>query len=225
MSVTPTRRHAAAETLQQTGSALAQQSALIVEMQRQSSEQVSHLAEVRAQYATLSSAYEQTRAALSRAERQLEGSLMARADARGTARRVEELLATMRRSTSWRLTAPLRMIRRLVPGAPDSWVRLSRHKEYARQVFHRSARLFLRLPGARRGVRLTYAMAPGPVEWLALRYRAYEQGVAGRQQTTALLAVGAEADLIPNLIFDLNEEELRVYRQFATGGFAAAAKV
>lgn len=84
-------------------------------------------------------------------------------DAQRAAREADERVAAMLKSTSWRMTAPLRMVRRMMPT-----------KQLARKLFHRGARLVLRLPGAHFAVRLVRKVAPGPVEWFARRYRAYE---------------------------------------------------
>lgn len=146
----------------------------------------------------------------------------------------EERLAHVLRSSSWRVTAPLRASRRLVSRGPRAVLRRLKVKELARRMFRKVARVFLGLPGARRGARLVHSIAPRPVDWLALRYRAYEQAAADRRtglaaHAAATATAAALAELSPDLpqqhldnalsqfVGTLSEEELRLCRQFIVG--------
>jgi FkbM family methyltransferase len=229
----------AAEAMQQNAIALAKQSSLTAQAQQRASDMADRLAEVRLQHART---LEETSLALA-----------AVAEAQHAARRAEERVAELLSSTSWRLTAPIRMVRRLLPGrrtgqpSPILPAADPPGKELARQVFHRGMRRLLRLPGGRRSSRLIYAIVPGPVEWLALRYRAYEQrGADQRRAPDELHAAAAlpvpggprakdlpaaatveETGPVPavtqQVLLDLSEEEARLYRQFGTGGLVALA--
>ncbi|OLL32998.1 hypothetical protein BTH42_03385 [Burkholderia sp. SRS-W-2-2016] len=116
--------------------------------------------------------------------------------AQHAARLANEQVTAMLNSTCWRVTAPLRMVRRMKPT-----------KQRARQVFHRTGRFLLGLPGGQRGLRLMRAIAPRPVEWLARRYRVYEQTAAMQEQAAAATPASAT---------DLSPEEARLYRQLST---------
>ncbi|MCC8391804.1 FkbM family methyltransferase [Paraburkholderia sp. MMS20-SJTR3] len=116
--------------------------------------------------------------------------------AQHAARLANEQVTAMINSTSWRVTAPLRMVRRMQPT-----------KQRARQAFHRTGRFLLGLPGGQRGLRLIRAIAPRPVEWLARRYRVYEQTAAMQEQAAATTPASAT---------DLSPEEARLYRQLST---------
>jgi hypothetical protein len=134
-------------------------------------------------------------------------------------------------STSWRVTAPLRLARRLLPSgqieqaSPRSPATGPIGKDLARQVFHRGMQRLLQMPGGRRSSRLVRSIAPGPVEWLTLRYRAYERQAAGRLLTSpvtldeqdTVVAAGQMA------FVNLSEEEARLYSQFATRRLATDA--
>ncbi|MFL9870941.1 FkbM family methyltransferase [Paraburkholderia megapolitana] len=120
-----------------------------------------------------------------------------------------EQVAAMLNSTSWRITVPLRVMRRMVPD-----------KQLARRVFHRGGRLLLGLPGGQRGVGLVRAIAPGPVEWLARRYRAYEQVAAMQREVPAAASV-----VSPVTATDLSHEEARLYRQLVTANPGVATSV
>jgi len=152
-------------------------------------------------------------------------------DAQRAAAQAEERLAQVLNSSSWRVTAPLRASRRLVSRGPRAVLRRANVKELVRRVFRMAARVFLRMPASRRIVRLVYSIAPRPTEWLARRYRVYEQVAA--DQRTGLAAQAAEtataaalAELSPDLsqlrldealsqfVGTLSEEELRVCNQF-----------
>jgi FkbM family methyltransferase len=145
--------------------------------------------------------------------------------------RVSEMLA----STSWRLTAPLRMTRRLLPywrpariGFRDRPPGEPLGKEFARRVFYRAMRRLLRTPGVRRSVRLVYALAPAPVEWLAQRYRAYGQRRPIILPRPSPIIVKELDDLLaPTRMapLDLSDEEARLYRQFITSGLVSNTNV
>jgi FkbM family methyltransferase len=144
------------------------------------------------------------------------------ADASG---RLEALMG----STSWRVTAPLRQFRHLLggsqpprrPAVPAALAANTSPKDLARKVFRRGIRFLLQVPGARRCARLAYRLAPAPVEWLALRYRAYQQHAAKApplpteiRELQSALAPEALAEL------DMSSEEARLYRQFVTRGLS-----
>jgi FkbM family methyltransferase len=159
-------REAVLESQRQTAATLARQTNLLAETQRQKAELIQYrdtlahqLADAKAQCAALSRERAQLREAVSESQRRQQESLTSLESAREAARQAEELLLRTRRSRNT--------------------------KERARRVFHRGAVLFLRLPGGRRGMRLVYAMAPRPVEWLAQRYRAYEQSALERRGAAA----------------------------------------
>ncbi|MBO1078870.1 FkbM family methyltransferase [Roseomonas haemaphysalidis] len=149
-------------------------------------------------------------------------------------RQLNALLA----SRSWRVTAPIRHSRRVLklrppalpaPAPPPMPAPSAPHrdaKEMARQVFHQGMRMVLRVPGSREGAQLARRIAPAPVEWLALRFRAYEERAAlppppppamTMEELTQMLA---PQQAVPA---DLSEDEARLYRQFATSGTAAPA--
>ena len=108
-------------------------------------------------------------------------------------------------------------------------------KELARRLFHRFVRLLLRLPGGGQASRLLRAVAPGPVGFLALRYRAYElrampEPLAAFIETETELFIEAEVAVIAEAeeparaaapLFDMSDEEARLDRQFAAHGLAA----
>ena len=119
----------------------------------------------------------------------------------------KEQVAAILNSTSWRVTAPLRTVRRMLPS-----------KQLARWIFHRGARLLLGLPGGQRGVGLVRTVAPRPAEWLARRYRAYEQVAAMQYQVPVAVAVTAAVTAT-----DLSQEEARLYRQLVTANPIVAA--
>jgi FkbM family methyltransferase len=132
------------------------------------------------------------------AEQTLRGDNAQRAvhAAQHSARLANEQVAAMLNSTCWRVTAPLRMVRRMQPT-----------KQLAREVFHRGGRFLLGLPGGQRGLRFVRAVAPRPAEWLARRYRVYEQTAVMQQQAAAAAPASAT---------DLSPEESRLYRQLIT---------
>ncbi|WP_024511967.1 FkbM family methyltransferase [Bradyrhizobium sp. ARR65] len=180
-------------------------------------------AEVQGQYRDMSHQRDALVAKLADAERHRDALVVKLADVKRSA---EETLAQVRRSTSWRITAPLRVVGRMLPGPPNRMIGQCWNKELARRVFHRSARFFLWLPGGRRSMRLVYLIAPRPVHWLRLRYRAYEQGAAERRrQWTAQssdLSFPPSTNVSSMPIPDLSADETRAYYQFTNGGLADA---
>ena len=165
-----------------------------------------------------------------------------RAPRRPAAARLARLLG----SICTRVTTPLQVARRLLRRRPAGDAPTTSApsagkfgKEIARQVFHRFVRLLLRLPGGRQASRLFRAVAPGPVEFLARRYRAYEQRampepVAAFIETETELFIEAEVAVIAEAeppampeaavaLFELSEAEDRLYRQFAARGLAGNA--
>lgn len=158
---------------------------------------------------TLNETIRQAHAALAEQTRRSEKAQHAAHEAQHAARQAREQVAAILNSTSWRVTAPLRMARRMLPS-----------KQLARRVFHRGARLLLELPGGQRGVRLVRAIAPRPVEWLARRYRVYEQTAAMQHQVPLADTVAS-----PVSATDLSHEEARLYRQLVTTNPAVAASV
>ncbi|MGH8783406.1 MAG: hypothetical protein ACREXZ_30565, partial [Paraburkholderia sp.] len=156
---------------------------------------------------TLNETIRQNDAALTEQARRSDEAQHAAHVAQHAARQAREQAAAMLNSTSWRVTAPLRMVRRMLPS-----------KQLARRVFHRGARLLLGLPGGQRSVRLVRAIAPGKVEWLARRYRAYEQ-VAAHQ------VLAASTVTPPVTATDLSHEEARLYRQLVTANPGVATSV
>jgi len=217
-----------AEAVRRVTEVVAQQSALIVDVQRRNADAIHRwdalaqgLTEIQARHAALSGVHEDLHAALDRA----------RAISRGH----EELLLQIRRSTSWRVTAPLRVVRRLLAGAPDSLSRRSIAKELARRVFRRSILLLLWMPGGRFVLRLARTIAPRPVEWLALRYRSYEQSAVQRREglvtrspapaelpvvppttQTSELVRSLSTDESRMLDAELGQEEASIYLQLST---------
>lgn len=120
-----------------------------------------------------------------------------------------------------RVTAPFRQARQALPDRPESEVPAIDSpaagpfgKELARQVFHRGMRQLLQIPGGRQGTRLVRFVAPGPVEWLALRYRAYE--------LRAVEPLPPDEPVIGPVVspLDLSDEEARLYRRFVARGVA-----
>jgi FkbM family methyltransferase len=223
----------AAEAVQQTAATLAQQMTLLIETQRQNAELSQHrnalahqLADAKTHLAALSEECERLREAVSEQQRQ------------------RELAAGSGRTKPWGLTAPWRTARPLPPVAVFSVIRQYGAKELARRVFHRGARLILGVPGGRRGMRLVYRIVPWPVEWLAQRYRAYEQSAVKRREgatppslscakPAAEQSVEHTSDLPHALLTDqtalpasdLSREEIRVYRQFISRASAVVTKV
>jgi FkbM family methyltransferase len=158
------------------------------------------------------------------------------------AEHAQHQLAWILRSSSWRVTAPLRGARRAVAGGPHGLV--GGIKELARRSFRLGVRVTLAVPGARSCVRALRAVAPAPVDWLARRYHAYRQAAIERRMQAGNVAyssplsvpvpiapvvpvppaaapgepaaVPVDAILAPDAA-DLSQEERRLYWQFATG--------
>jgi FkbM family methyltransferase len=151
-------REQAAETLREAQATSRQAVATVEQLARTADAANQRSAEAIQQLAqTLDEATRRTNAAVAEEARRSD-------DAQRAARQARDQVAAMLNSTSWRVTAPLRMARRMLPS-----------KQLARRVCHGGARLLLRLPGGQLGVRLVRVIAPRPVEWLARRYRVYEQ--------------------------------------------------
>jgi FkbM family methyltransferase len=132
-------------------------------------------------------------------------------------------------STSWRITAPLRQVRRMfqprAAASTKAWIfppGEPRGKDLARRIFHRGMRVVLQMPGARKGVQLIHGVAPAPVQWLALRYRAYEHHAAETPPAVPVMTGELQSALAPEALesLDLSDEETRLYRQFMTGGLS-----
>ena len=156
--------------------------------------------------------------------------------------RIEDLQQRITASTSWRVTAPLRQAKRIMQEqasakrGPDPV-----GKKLARRVFKLGMQAALSVPGARRGVRLASRVAPQPVEWLALRYRAYNSpalsvSVAEAivpepvEAITALALPPAQVEAVPELTplplaatADMSAEEARIYRQLAVAASSPSA--
>ena len=150
---------------------------------------------------TLNDTIRQTQAALAEQTRRAEDAQRASDAAQHAARIANEQVAAMLDSTSWRVTAPLRLVRRMVPS-----------KQLARRIFHRSVQFMLALPGGRRGAHVIRTVAPGPVEWLARRYRVYEQTAATQHH----VPVTDIAPAPPLSAADLSPEEAILYQQLIT---------
>jgi len=158
---------------------------------------------------TLNETIQQTRADLAEQTRRSNEAQHATHVAQHAAQQAKEQVAAMLDSTSWRVTAPLRRVRHMLPG-----------KQLARRIFHRGARLVLRLPGGQRGIQFIRSVAPGPVEWLARRYRVYEQTASIQHQAS----VSSMATPLA-IATDLSLEEARLYRQLITNNPAVAESV
>lgn len=104
-------------------------------------------------------------------------------------------VTAMLRSTSWRVTRPLRMAHCIKP-----------NKQLARVGFRRSVSLLLRLPGGRFGIQLLRAVAPRPAEWFACRYRAYLMMAQTPQETSQI-----PPWIRPISASDMSQEEDRMY--------------
>lgn len=128
-------------------------------------------------------------------------------EAQHVAQKAQIDIAALRSSTSWRITAPMRAVRRLLFDRGG-----------ARQALHRSATIVLQMPYGRQGVQLVRSVAPGLVERLARRYHAREKsaGVSPTPQKSNQQPIGHStvAAIIPSesVINDLSEEEMRVLR-------------
>ncbi|WP_175688787.1 FkbM family methyltransferase [Burkholderia anthina] len=160
---------------------------------------------------TLNERTKQAQAALAEQTRRSDDAQHAAHAAQHAARQASEQVVAMLNSTSWRITAPLRTIRRMLPT-----------KQLARHVFHRGARFLLELPGGQRTLQLVRTIAPGPVEWLARRYRVYEQTASMQQQAPVANTAAVPP---PVSMSDLSPEEARLYQQLITAHSAATTSV
>jgi len=197
-------REQAAETLRE-AQTTSREAAAAVEQLAHTADAANHrsaeaMQQVQQLARALSETIRQNDAALTEQERRTNEAQHAAHVAQRAAHAARVQVTAVLNSTSWRVTAPLRMVRRMLPS-----------KQLARQVFHRGSRFLLGLPGGQQGVRLVRAIAPGPVEWLARRYRAYEQNAPMQHQVPATDTVAAPATAI-----DLSHEEARLYRQLVT---------
>lgn len=207
-------REQAAETLRD-ADATSRRAILAVEQSARTADAANHrsakaMRQMQHMAHTLNETIRQTQAELAEQTRRSNEAQHAAHVAQHAARQAGEQVAAMLNSTSWRVTAPMRMVRRMLPT-----------KQLGRQVFHRSGRFLLGLPGGQRGLRLVRIIAPGPVEWLARRYRVYEQTAAMQHQVPI-------ADTIspPSVsATDLSSEEARLYRQLITTNPAVATSV
>lgn len=171
--------------------------ARLLEMQRRSAQS---LADAQARFAAEATQAEALRQELARqvAHAAALQAILSEAEAR---------LAALRRSTSWRVTLPIRLARRLLsPGGA---------KEVARQVVHRGARVARRVPGMGHGTRLARGLAPGATEWLALRLRAYDAREAPPPPAPPPALALPPPPPAPAALPDLSEEEARLLRFIA----------
>ncbi|KWF84146.1 hypothetical protein WL93_20905 [Burkholderia diffusa] len=194
-------REQAAESLRD-ADATSRQTAAAIEQFAQEADSANHrLAEAMQQMEhiahTLNDTIRKNHAALAEQTQRANEALHAAHIAHLAARQAGGQVAAMLNSTSWRVTAPLRMVRRMLPT-----------KQLARQVFHRGVKLLMALPGGQRGVRFVRAIAPRPVEWLARRYRAYEEAAVIQHHASANVVASPVASMP-----DLSAEEVRLYQQ------------
>ena len=189
------------------------------------------IADARRQNATLSRKNNELDAALAAARQQIQDRLVSLGDMERRAEAAEIGLKAVLASSSWRMTAPYRFAGRLLlrrravaPVAIPIQNSDLTAKEVARRVFIVASSCCSRCRGMRRCYRILHSLAPGPVEWLMLRYRAYERRAAFQAAAQGVTptppAQGSSPDWWVSL--DLSDEEARVYRQFARGGVSAS---
>jgi FkbM family methyltransferase len=182
---------------------------------------------MREQNADLSARLHETGATLAAMDGRLRDTQADLSAALGRASIAEMQVGLLLASTSWRISAPLRVIRRLLPGyagsaesEPETPLGTPMSgKELARQVFHRSMRRLLALRGGRHMVRAARGIAPDAAEWLALRYRAYERRATHHALTEERLEIHSEpVELVEAALFvspaelpDLSEEEVALF--------------
>jgi hypothetical protein len=185
------------------------------------------LGAMREQNADLSARLHETGATLAAMDGRLRDTQADLSAALGRASIAEMQVGLLLASTSWRISAPLRVIRRLLPGyagsaesEPETPLGTPMSgKELARQVFHRSMRRLLALRGGRHMVRAARGIAPDAAEWLALRYRAYERRATHHALTEERLEIHSEpVELVEAALFvspaelpDLSEEEVALF--------------
>jgi hypothetical protein len=159
------------------------------------------LTEAQHQYATLARQCDEIRLVSVGTEQQLQQILISHGQMQRHAEAAEAYIKAIWSSTSWRMTAPYRYVGRL-----------------ARKVFHGCLRQLLAMPGMRHSVRLVYRLAPRPVEWLSVRYCAYERQppiladvpVLSDMPETPAVVIASTATL------ELSDDEARVLRQLLT---------
>ncbi len=185
------------------------------------------LAEAQRQHAVLSRKLDRISFALASADQRLQESLAKPVQARQRAHSAGAQLRWLLSGISWRLTTPLRWARRLQQrrqAGEASSVRPAAAgptgKEVARQVFHHGMRRLLRMPGGRQTSRLVRLIAPRLVEWLALRYRAYDRWAAELPSASPVTVEERDPVFVAGQMapLDLSEEEARLYRQLSTSG-------
>jgi FkbM family methyltransferase len=207
---------------------------LLAQAQSEHAEALRRTAHAEAQHIAAARALAETSAALAATAQRLDATQGELAETRSRAHLAEARVSWMLASTSWRLTAPVRLVRRLLAPRRSGAAGDPPGKHLARRLFHRSVRGLLSLPGGRRGSALARRLAPGPTEWLALRYRAYQQ-TAAMQAPVVVAAMPPPAVVKPAAVRlpppaapgappDLSETELRLYRQFAARHPAAEAQ-
>jgi FkbM family methyltransferase len=218
--------HQVSEAVRQTSIAFADLSGQVADAHRQIAEREGQLADARRQHAGLTRSLEQAETDAVNMNQRLHRSQFSLEQTERRAEAAEATLNALLASRSWRVTAPYRYAGRLLK-RQRAHVNIQAQtdplgKEIARQVFHLGTGVLLRVPGVRRCVRFFYSFVPGPLEFLALRYRAYEQRVTVWPVSQPLSeAVGVKAPVLTLFhdgtgLPDLSEDEARSYRQFVS---------